>query len=123
MKLERAGKPQPGQVSKCLVCEKLAARTNKVETTVSGSGPVMVKEVIYCNVCCAETVLSTPLNTWPDGYRVVQHTQMQSMEPAYGSPPWRLSSNPPQILCSSCGEVLEKADDCYRCKCGREVRP
>lgn len=28
---------------------------------------------------------------------------------------------PPTILCSSCGEVLQRDGDCFRCQCGRVV--
>lgn len=28
---------------------------------------------------------------------------------------------PPAILCSSCGEVLQRDADCFRCQCGRVV--
>jgi hypothetical protein len=34
-----------------------------------------------------------------------------------------LPPGPPAILCSHCGEPLQRDDGCYRCKCGREVRP
>jgi hypothetical protein len=121
--LRRATSPKLGQVSNCGVCEELAAYTNKVKTTQSGGGPVMVTEVMYCNVCRTETILATPRRTWPNGGKVVSYTQIGSMVSRQVWPPKIAAVGPPQILCSSCGEVLEKADDCYRCKCGREVRP
>lgn len=35
-----------------------------------------------------------------------------------------VSTRPPDILCSQCGEQMEPTDDGYLCDpCGREVRP
>lgn len=34
-----------------------------------------------------------------------------------------LPPGPPAILCSRCGNQLQRDGGCYRCRCGREVRP
>lgn len=123
MKLEQANHPRPGQLSPCHVCKE-GAYTTKVEIESGMVNRPTATEVVTCSHCGAEVTFKGPLDGWP------KYSQMTEVQQIQGSvrrierwPPKLAEVGPPQILCSSCGEVLEKADDCFRCRCGREVRP
>lgn len=117
-----AKRPALGQLSPCHLCNGAAYTRTVTSETRRGAGELVTEEVV-CHECGAESTYETPGMEWPAYSQITEVRHSMRHETPYGSPPWRLSSNPPAILCSSCGEVLEKADDCYRCKCGREVRP
>jgi hypothetical protein len=58
---------------------------------------------------------------YPAGYRLVWLDDPES------DPGWQVAHNlewTPPILCSRCGETLDRGEDCYSCApCSREVRP
>lgn len=116
-----ATKPQLSQPFVCPGCSG-TARTTRFEYKQYVTYHSTWTERIHCLQCRMEMVIETPVASWPEGGLVQEYTSSDGRARSTT----RLSRplvGPPVILCSRCGEVLEKADDCFRCSCGREVRP
>lgn len=117
-RLTREKRPALSQTFQCSMCggTAMTVATELNQDLVSGG---MWTETIRCDECNSVLVLKTPAVTWPQGseFTITRSNPTERMVFKITTPV------PPKILCSSCGEVLEKVDDCYRCKCGREVRP
>lgn len=117
-RLSEEKRPALRQTFQCSMCGGMAT-TVATELKQEFDSGGMWTETIRCDECNMVLVLKTPAVTWPQGseFTITQSNPTERMI-------FKITqAAPPDILCSSCGEVLEKADDCYRCKCGREVRP